>query len=272
MNNPHAIQVHCDGAMNYDSLQTGGIGFVIDFPDSLDLEPITKSFRSDNQGIHRLEYIAAIEAMTFLYSYLKDNKHFWNYSSGIEIYTDRFSIVGLVDPYKIQDWRRGKWKNHEGVPIKDADLLDKIDKLRKKISSIGVGGVSISFKKRKENKQADKLAKKGKKILNRGSNDIEIKDRRVTRRKYNGPEVDYTKLQIGLHLNVRVYAWHTINDQVELSFEICSGKFLGFVLKSYITIDQKLFFHRTYSYKIEIEKVLKHQVKIILIEENIEIS
>ena len=41
--NPHALYINCDGAMDYDSINAGGVGFVIKFPESAQLEDISVS-------------------------------------------------------------------------------------------------------------------------------------------------------------------------------------------------------------------------------------
>jgi len=34
LTDPHALYVYCDGAMDYDRVSSGGVGFEIVFPDS----------------------------------------------------------------------------------------------------------------------------------------------------------------------------------------------------------------------------------------------
>lgn len=43
--NPYAIYINCDGAMDYDSKNTGGVGYVITFPDFIELETISYHYR-----------------------------------------------------------------------------------------------------------------------------------------------------------------------------------------------------------------------------------
>ena len=64
MTNPHAVYVNCDGAMDYDSKNTGGVGFVISFPDFIPLEPIPISIGTYIGGsIERLELKDLIQEM-----------------------------------------------------------------------------------------------------------------------------------------------------------------------------------------------------------------
>lgn len=46
MDNPYAIYVNCDGAMDYTSGNPGGVGFNITFPESVGLAPIPMSLLS----------------------------------------------------------------------------------------------------------------------------------------------------------------------------------------------------------------------------------
>ncbi len=261
MSNPYAIQIHCDGAMDYDTNQTGGNGFIIDFPDSFEIDPISISIRNDGQGIHRLEMISVIEAMEEVLSFLTSNPILARQAAGVEIYTDRFSVTDgeYINPYRIRRWRREGWKNHEGKPVKNYDLLDKIDKTRLK--------VTVTFKRRKQNKVADKLAKAGKKTTTRGVKLIDKNQRRVTKRIYEGEEVDYSKVSGGSVIEVRVYAWEPVGKEYEICFEVCSGDFEGGVIKTSVDAETKLQLKRSHTYLIEIDSVFSHHVSINLLEE-----
>jgi len=264
MANPYAIQIHCDGAMDYDGKQTGGNGFIIEFPESIGIEPITASIRNDRQGIHRLELISLIEAMEELLSFGKKNLDLLRKASGVEIYTDRLRATDgeLTNPYRIRDWRRNGWKNHENKPIKDRDLLDKIDKARVKVAQIVGGRVSINYEREKKNKVADKLSKTGKRTGGRGRKLIEKKGRRVTRRLYDGSEVKYSQLDEGDVLEMRLYAWEPVGEEYEACFEICSGELKGKIVKVYIDDKQKATVHRTYRYGTRVDKVNKHHIRV----------
>ena len=65
--NPYAIYVNCDGAMDYDSNNAGGIGYYITFPDFVAMEPIGESLGSyHDSGIERLEIFSIIKGMSAL--------------------------------------------------------------------------------------------------------------------------------------------------------------------------------------------------------------
>lgn len=266
MANPHAIQIHCDGAMDYDKKNTGGNGFFIEFPDSFNIESISRSIRNDGQGIHRLEIISLIEAMNELLLFAKNNPKLVRQSSGIELYTDRMSVTNLVNPYLIRGWRKNNWLNYEGKAIKDKDLLDKLDKTRTKLSQVIGGQISISYVREKRNKVADKLSKTAKKIGIKGSTLANKKQRNVTKRIYDGKEVDYFKLT-QCDIEARVYAWETVGKQVEVCFEICSDYLHGSIVKAYVIPSLKDKLHRSHIYKINISKICSHHIEIKLVKE-----
>jgi ribonuclease HI len=255
--------------MNYDRNQTGGNGFVIEFPDTIEIDPIQRSLRNDRQGIHRLEMISIIEAMEELLVLAKREPEMLRRAAAVEIYTDRIRVTDdyLANPYAIRDWRKNGWKNHEGKATKDSDLLDKIDKTRLKLSKAVGGSVSISYKREKNNKVADKLSKAGKTTANRGRKIFVAKQRRVTRRIYDGQEVGYGQIGGGTIFEARVYAWELVRKQVEVCFEACSGKFEGCIVKAMIEEAEKSGLHRGHIYLIEVDAVFKHHIRIIVHEE-----
>ena len=137
MINPHAVYVHCDGAMDYSSQNPGGVGFLITFPDSVNLEPIPITIGTYIGGnIERLELEALIQAMKKTIEVFKINNDALKNIRQIIFITDRYGLIEeeKTSAYRIREWRRNKWKNHEGKPIKNHKLLDELDKTRKKLS------------------------------------------------------------------------------------------------------------------------------------------
>lgn len=262
MTNPRAIKIHCDGAMDYDRKQTGGNGFIIEFPDFFELEPITGSIRNDKQGIHRLEMISLIEAMEELLFFGKKNPMLLQKAEAVELFTDRMRVTDdyLTNPYSIRAWRRAGWKNHEGKAIKDADLLDKIDKTRVKVGQAVRGGVSISWIPERRNRAADKLSKTGKLTETRGRKLIEKKRRYITRRLFDGPIIKYPQLTPNDTLEARLYAWELVGKQYEVCFEIYSGKFREQIVKVYVDEKQKAVIHRGHYYKIIINEIFRYHI------------
>ena len=64
LQNPYALYVYCDGAMDYGPKNAGGIGLEIFFPEFVGLESIKKSIGSyEGANIERMELEAIIQGM-----------------------------------------------------------------------------------------------------------------------------------------------------------------------------------------------------------------
>lgn len=265
MHHPNAINIYTDGAMDRDTAQTGGTGFIVKFPELSSLSSIQESFRRDKQGIHRLEMIAILESMEALIKWIKQNGIDSLNCSRVIIHTDRFSLTDtelLLNPWKIAAWRKNGWRNHEGKPIKDKDLIDKIDKTRKKLRQMISGRVEIVYVRRKYNKQADKLSKEGKKGVVKNPKIINEKNTKVSKRLFDGDEINYKELKVGDQLEVRVYRKDPVQKEYEVSAEITDGEHFGKKIKIYIDFMQEYELHRHHYYKIAIKDVYKHHVRI----------
>lgn len=264
MHNPYVIQINTDGAMDRDTNQTGGTGYVIKFPEPLGIPDIQESFRRDGQGIHRLEMIAILEGMEALIKWIKNYDGDSFGCSRVIIKTDRISVTDkeLLNPWKIAEWRKNRWKNHEGKPIKDKDLLDKIDKTRKKLSAKIKGRIEIGYVRRKKNKEADKLSKIGKKGEERSRKILDGKYTKVSKRKFDGDEINYKVLKVGDQLIIRVYRKDSVQKEYEVSGEISDGDHFGEKIKIYVSIIQELELHRHHYYKVGIKDVYKHHIRI----------
>jgi ribonuclease HI len=257
--------------MSYDKHQTGGNGFHIEFPESIDKEPISRSIRNDHQGIHRLEMISILEAIEELLSIDKKEPGILRKAGSVEIFTDRHSVTDetLLSPYKVKTWRSNKWKSYEGADIKNSDLVNSVDKARMKLTKAVGGRVSISYKKEKSNKTADKLSKIGKTVSNRGRKMIDKKRRNVIKRLFDGPEVKYADISFEMRITARVYAWELISDDVEIFFEIVSRECRGMIIRARVSQDQKLDLHRSHIYHLKIAEVLRHHITIRSFKEKI---
>lgn len=270
--NPYTINVHCDGAMDYDKNQTGGNGFFIEFPESIGMEPIYRSCRNDGQGIHRLEMISIAEAINELINLDKRNPGLLSKSSGVRIYTDRFYATDetQLNPFRIATYKKNHWENDEGKPIKNKEILDKISTLRKKLSNVVKGSVEINYHKEKRNKTADKLSKKGKRGILPGNLSFKKKSVKISPRKFSGPEINYSALTQGETLNVRVYKAELVGDEYEVGAEIIDGIFSGMTIKIYINKDIRSKIHRQHNYKIIIGSPYRHHILISHFEEIIQ--
>ena len=227
--NPYAIYVNCDGAMDYNSENTGGVGFVIKFPDNVQLDDISLSLGVYTGGnIEMLEIEALIQAMKEVINVFKSQRDKLRSVNQIIFITDRFGLCDSekTNPYQIKEWRRNKWKNHENKPIKNRDLLDELDKTRKKLSDLSYSRINIEYRPRKKNKEADKLAKAGKKYGIK-TDKLAKKGEKIGRRKYSGPEVKYKLLSEKEELHIRIFRKDPVQDKLEDWCEICEDNRQG---------------------------------------------
>ena len=262
--NPYALYIKCDGSMNYDSKNTGGIGFEIIFPESVELENIReKHGRYEGANIERIELEALISGIEFTLNIY--DKYIDKLSSinTIIFVTDRFALndKDRTSPFKIQEWRKNKWRNHEGKEIKNYDLLDKLDKKRKKLSQVARSKVFIEYKPRKQNKVADKLAKSGKQY-SISDNSIEIKGLKVGKRKFDGNEVLYKTLKEKEEIHIHIFLKTPLIKQWEISAEICESINIGKKLKIYSDDKLAAKLQRRHEYIVKIKKVFSHHIEI----------
>lgn len=263
-NDPRALYIYCDGAMDYVKDNPGGIGYIITFPDNIQLEPIPVYSGTYTGGnIERLEIEALIEAMKGvhdLYDRLHDELSAIN---RIIFITDRFGLREdeKTSVYKIAEWRRNKWKNHEGKPIKNHHLLDELDKTRAKLCKKARSRVHIEYRPRKKNKQADKLAKAGK----TGGPSIEKlkkKGEKIGKRKFDGAELSYSSIRKDNQFHVNVFRKDPVQNEWEVWVEICDGEFRGRKLKIYTDdiLAKKL--KRGNQFIVKVKTVYKHHIAI----------
>ena len=260
--NPYALYIKCDGAMNYDSKNTGGVGFNIEFPDFVDLENIRESLgRYEGANIERLELEALISGMEYVINLYKKEREKLSSINTIIFVTDRFRLNDKegTNPFKIQEWRKNKWCNHEGKAIKNHDLLDKLDKKRKKLSVIARSKINIEYKPRRQNKVANKLAKVGKQFAI-PDDSLAIKGLKVGKRKYDGPEIIYDSQNEKEGIHIHVFLKTPVNNQWEISAEICNGTNFGKKLKIYSDDKLAAKLQRRHEYEVRIKKVFSHHV------------
>jgi ribonuclease HI len=259
-----AVYIHCDGSMLPDSMSSGGTGYVIKFPDEFELENVS-SFRGTYQdaNIERIEIQAIIEGMKGLIYWLKHNTIDFSVISKIVIITDRFSLCDeeRTSPFRIQDWRKKGGKNFEGKEVKNWDLLNKLDKTRANLRNLTWKTVRIEYRRRKYNKEADKLSKKGRKtgIPTRG---IAIEGHKIGRRKFDGEEIKYSLFAPKDIATVHVFRKRPIKEQWEINAEICSDRMKGqkLIIITDHLLQEKL--QRGNIFEIRIKKICSHHFEI----------
>ena len=227
--NPHALYVNCDGAMDYSSKNPGGIGIVIRFPEALRLENITESVGTyQGVNIERIEMEALVQAISRVIQLFESSKLDLRNINQIIFITDRFGLSDLerTSPYKIKQWRQQGWYNHEGKPIKNHTLLDKLDKLRKKLTVVAKARVNIEYRSRKKNRIADKLAKTGK-SNNPFISTLMKKSEKIGKRKFDDGEMIYGSFKEKQEVHINVFRKEPVQNEWEVWVEICDGEFYG---------------------------------------------
>lgn len=262
--NPHAVYINCDGAMDYDKHNAGGVGFIFSFPDHVELQEISISkgiYIGSN--IERLEYEAIIQAMVHAIELFESHADKLKNVQQIILVTDRFALNDneRTNVFKIQTWRKNKWKNHEGKPIKNHDLLDKLDKTRKRLSQNTKTRVNIIFRPRKQNKQADKLAKKGK-IEGLKNESLAKKGEKIGKRLFEGSEIKYVKLKPKDELLIHVFRKDPVQELWEVWVEIFEGNNMGEKLKIYADNELARKLQRRNYYSVKLKEVFRFHTTI----------
>lgn len=263
MANPYAIYVNCDGAMDYTRSNPGGIGFVISFPDFVNIPPISISIGTyHNANIEMLELEALISAMKKMIEVYGEHYPLLRRVNRIIFITDRFGLhdTEKTNPYQIRDWRSNSWCNHENKPIKNWRQLDELDKTRKKLTKISGVPVTIEHRPRRKNKTADKLAKAGKIGLTKDK--LAKKGEKVGRRKFDGPEIRYAVLKPSMNLSVNIFRKDPVRHQWEVWMEIIEGDHLGKKLKCYCDDEMACTLMRGNQYVITVSQVFRYHILI----------
>ena len=262
--NPYAIYVHCDAAMDYDSKNSGGVGVQIIFPEDINLPDICISIGTyEKANIERLELEAIHRGMLEIIKQFDERKDELIGVRNVIITTDRIKLSDQerTNHFRINEWRRNGWRNHENKAIKNSDLLDLIDKTRKKLIDQSHCSVSINYERRKRNRTADKLAKKGKRIP-QIRKDIAKHGMKIGKREFTGDEIDYRVINPEEEIIIRVYKKEPIGEQWEISAEICFGPFLGKKINLYCDGNLEKLLHRSHKYKVKIYKRFTYHVTI----------
>lgn len=269
MDSPHAIHIRCDGAMDYDSKQTGGIGYSVEFPDSTNLAPLQGSIRVDGEGIHRLELMAVLTGINKLIEFHKYNKDVLRNVSGVTIHSDRLSVSDgeMNNPYRVRAWKKQGWKTYDGKPIKHDDMLDAILKARTKLSKLVSGRIEIVYTREKQNKVADKLSKLGKLTSTRSKSLPKRSLVKVGKRKFAGSEMKYANLSVSSKLKLRVYYKDPVQDEFEIRAEIIDGKNAGQWVRFYTGTTPESSFHRHHIYRVKVQEVNARFIRVTDVKE-----
>jgi hypothetical protein len=108
-----------------------------------------------------------------------------------------------------------------------------LDKTRTKLALQTRSRISIEYRRRKENKTADKLAKKGKTegIINKSlAKNLE----KIGKRKFDGGEVSYKLFKPKEFIRIHIFRKDPVHEGWEVSAEICEGSQFGKKVKIYV--------------------------------------
>jgi hypothetical protein len=140
-------------------------------------------------------------------------------------------------------------------------LLDELDKIRSKIYAETRKSIRIEYRPRKQNKEADKLSKKGREIpiSNRS---VAIEGHKIGRRKFDGGPVTYSRIHPKDYMRIHVYKKQLIQNDWEISVEICDKLKFGQKMKIYAdyALAEKL--NRGNEFTVRIKKSFAHHVTI----------
>ena len=250
--------------MLYNSENSGGIGYIIKFPEDMGEEDIS-NFAGIyvESNIERLELEGIIQGMEALIKYINKGGKSLSSVSRIIVITDRFALQDSerTSPYRIRDYRKNGGKNHEGKEIKNWDLLNKLDKKRTKLSAIARKTVRIEFRRRKENKEADKLSKQAR---NEGvrTRKIALEGHKIGKRKFDGQEVSYTTLEVKETISINIFRKQFLKKQCEVNAELVEGSKKGQCLKIYTDFELQERLQRGNAYDVRIKHVFNHHIVI----------
>ena len=264
LNDPYALYVHCDAAMDYTHNNPGGLGFYIKFPDFVNLDDVEKSIgRYEQKNIETLELTAINESMKELLKLSSKHELEFKKIRTIIFITDRFGLndQNRTSPYRIRDWRKNGWNNYEGKEIKNWRLLDEVDKNRKKLSQKISCFVAINYVGRKYNRSADKLSKVAKKSAIT-KKDINHRAVKVGERLFDRGWVNYSAISSGDEILIHPYYKDFIKKHWDISADICDGKYVGHCVKIYVDSEKESQLHRKHKYLVKVEDVFTHHITI----------
>jgi len=259
-----AIYIHCDGSMMPNSKSSGGIGYVIKFPEEFEIDNISDYEGTfEDANIERLEILGIIKGMDGFMKWHNKNPIDLSSVSQIVLITDRYDLNDKerTSPFRIQGWRRCGGKNHEGKEILNWDLLNKLDKTRTKLRNQTWKSVRIEYRRRKENKEADKLSKKGRKA-GIPTREIAIEGHKIGRRKFSGQEINYKNLVLKESMEIHIFRKRPIKEQWEINAEVISGGEIGRRIKiiTDYRLQEKLM--RGHYFKVRLKTVHTFHVEI----------
>jgi ribonuclease HI len=238
MHDPNAVKIYTDGSAIPNPGQ-GGIGIVVEYPDSFTLDNVEISegyFESTN---NRMELIACITALRWL----RENESFLKITRAI-IITDSdylYSNYGYA-----QYWKKDNWINQYGKPYENKDIWDLFLRERQKIHFHN----EIKWEKGKTKpvlNRVDSLAKQGAK--NPTKKDFGFQTGKFTASRSNNKKGAMLYPANNQEEIIRVYKKNIYGknekELYKISFDIYSkaenkftGKYFAYKAKECITLER----------------------------------
>jgi ribonuclease HI len=248
--------------MDYGQGNAGGVGFEIQFPESLNREPIQGLVgRFSKANIERLELQGIIEGIQRLIEIYNLEGAALDSVGRIVVFTDRLGLSdqSKTNAFALRRWRKANWHNDEGKAIKNCDLLAKLDKERKKLMQRSHCRVEITYRPRRYNIVADGLASAAKE-LGPARQSLAVPGTKMGRRRFRGPPVELWRLKVGQRHVVHVYRKDPVGDQWHVYAEFAEGPLKGMKLTVYADSDVEHQVHRGNFYRVTLSGVFRHHV------------
>ena len=258
----NAIKIYVDGSALNNPGGAGGIGGIIEYPDSLYLQNkiiIDKGYQKTTNN--RMELRACMEAIQYIINNTVQFK-----SRGLTR-----SII-ITDSKYVNDyqgtalfWKKNGWKNSSGRPIENSDLWKEFISLRAKCEFMA----ELSWKLGKSNqivKEVDKIAKKAAKRSLR-TVDSGYKIERVSRTKTKGLSASTLFPANNQQSIIRIYRYSLAGKtDYKIYFDLFSEEENDFVGKyhAYINKNQKSKIHRHQLCKVSFNNDPKYPVMEII--------
>ncbi len=152
MYDSNAVKIYTDGSAKPNPGK-GGVGIVVEYPDSFDIDnfEISEGYKLSNNN--RMELKAVITALEWLQMEMKAKK----FTRAI-IVTDSDYVYS--NHSNAQYWKANKWRTQEGKPYENEDLWDSFLKERQKVK-LPVEVFWTKGKKTQMLMRVDALAKQG---------------------------------------------------------------------------------------------------------------
>ena len=147
------VRIYTDGACS-ENPGPGGWAAVFNTPDKC----YTITGNDESTTNNRMELMAAIQALKKIVKIESGRDVHHEY----EIYSDSAYVVNTINNHWIESWRANNWKTTKREDVKNRDLWEQFDLMRRELASIGVNVDLIKIKGHAGNtfnELVDKLAK-----------------------------------------------------------------------------------------------------------------